>query len=568
MDVLPTNDELLDLAARGGLAGRLQDGFGGGGTLDPDFRERAAELHNTGRLDILALVEDGSLLALPDPAFFLAQQALCGLIPLLHADAPRMMRCVEALIRRGGEDLAALEPNRAFRDWCAADPSRARTVVEAAEAGDEFATRALTFGLEALGAVGDARRLALQFSDGRQLSAITALGRIDDADPASILITLDTFSNILTETADDGVRAAVLHAAAAVGARFGGSPAADAVVREALATPGPLVLNQAALVLGTYQSDLSAMLVDDILRSLLRLDPANTATIRHLDRALYLMMQNVNDDRAAGFLGELLTRSENDIELSAFDSFTHALTDGPLARLSRVAARWLVRGGERLCGGFGQALPAGEDAVPFELQPGDLALSDQDLVLLCRHTVGYLFIHEKQAAAVLVSVLRVCSDSLAPTIQSLLLRPMLLNYGGLRSYLEALKDDDPARARVQEVLEANEGYLAALNAIPEITEFRPSDVHRRIEHLKRSDQMKAAQKAARRASVLFNLVSRSTVLHGNRTVTFVEGPDGPRALEIEMKSFGVSFEMPRMEVVDPVGLEFELLMHRMAARTE
>jgi hypothetical protein len=63
--------------------------------------------------------------------------------------------------------------------------------------------------------------------------------------------------------------------------------------------------------------------------------------------------------------------------------------------------------------------------------------------------------------------------------------------------------------------------------------------------------------------VLLNLVTRSVILHGNGALTFVTPPNAERrALEMDLHSHGVSFEMPRLEVVDPVGLDYMLRVLR------
>lgn len=46
------------------------------------------------------------------------------------------------------------------------------------------------------------------------------------------------------------------------------------------------------------------------------------------------------------------------------------------------------------------------------------------------------------------------------------------------------------------------------------------------------------------------------LLYGNRSLSFVDdGQDNRRPIEVELHSHGISYEMPRMEVVDPVGLD-------------
>ena len=69
--------------------------------------------------------EDRELLAgLKGPRFFEVQTILCEVIPLLQTAPSELTELVQFLVETGGADLAANQPNAAFRKWCEVDPSR------------------------------------------------------------------------------------------------------------------------------------------------------------------------------------------------------------------------------------------------------------------------------------------------------------------------------------------------------------------------------------------------------------------------------------------------------------
>jgi hypothetical protein len=69
--------------------------------------------------------------------------------------------------------------------------------------------------------------------------------------------------------------------------------------------------------------------------------------------------------------------------------------------------------------------------------------------------------------------------------------------------------------------------------------------------------------AARKKSILLQFIPRRIMLYGNRSVSYVQDSDGvPQRLETNLGSFGTSFEMPRMEIIDPLGLQVMLLTFR------
>jgi hypothetical protein len=527
---------------------------------------RCATLHNEGTLDLLRLVESDTLLGLRGSNFFMAAHFFCRILPELEATPARMMACVEALVTRGGEDGAANQPNAAFLTWCAKDPRRAREVIAAARGGDDLASRHLTFALEAINDITEARNIALAYDDARRLSAITALGRTADDDPASRAETLAAFGALLACGADDSLRANLLHATAAILARSRDvpSPEAVALVRRLVKDAGEFTVHQSAHVLWAYRQALQPDIVAVLLETLAHLNPANKGTVNELDLGLESLLELGHDEAAIAYVTQMLSLPDGSLELKALDAFTTTLLSGPPERLSRVVVQWLLLGAQRLCDGLANALRGRDlDGPQLDIRAKDLAISPSAQVFLCRKAIGWFFLMPTTAASVLVSVLRVCDAETAVEVLKLLVEPLLLNYGGVREYLKGLASDDVAKGLVDQALAQNEAYLEAVWAIPAIKELQPSEHHRRIERLRMSDQMRDAHKQAQSQSVLLSLVKRSMLLYGNRSLSFIkDDKDALRPVEMDLKPFGVSFEMPRMEIVDPVGLDFSLRIFR------
>ena len=140
----------------------------------------------------------------------------------------------------------------------------------------------------------------------------------------------------------------------------------------------------------------------------------------------------------------------------------------------------------------------------------------------------------------------------------------------MREALSQLPKDDPAKPWVDAALAENERYLNALKAMPDIPELTPADQHRRIQHLHHVDQMQAAHKAARAQSVFFNLVHHSTMLYGIRSLIYVEDLDGGprRPMEMELGTHSVTMTLPRLDMLDPIGLQLMLVRFRGEARPQ
>lgn len=567
MATAPTPEELAALFKNGMLANEMAHRFS---LNDPAeiqvIQSRCAAMHNAGTFDLLQLIEGGAIQKLNGHEFFMAVDFICKILPELESTPAQMMACVEALVTRGGEDMAANQPNSAFRTWCAKDSNRAREIIAVARAGDNLASRYLTFALEAVNEIAEARQIALAYDDERRLSAITALGRITDNDPVSRANTIATFSELLDRDKADILRGNLLHATAAILAQNseGATPGAVILIKRLVENAGEFTLHQAAHILWAYRKALNPDIISSLLETLKNLNPANKGTVNELDLSLNTLLEIGHDEAAIAYVTKLLSQPDNSFELENFDSFTRTLLSGSPDRLSRVVVQWFLLGSPSLCGGLSNAMHGRDlDGPPLNLRFEDLAISPVAQLFICRKAIGWFFLKPTTAASVLVSVLRVCDEGTAIEVQKLLVDPLLVNYSSVREYLEGLASDDVAKERIAQALAENNAYLEALREIPPIKELQPSEHHRRIQQLRMTDQMRDVNKQARSQSVLLSMVKHSVMLYGNSSLSFIKGAnDELRPMEMDLKPYGISFEMPRMEIVDPVGLDFMLRVFR------
>lgn len=146
----------------------------------------------------------------------------------------------------------------------------------------------------------------------------------------------------------------------------------------------------------------------------------------------------------------------------------------------------------------------------------------------------------------------------------LLFNPLLLNYGGdLTEYLATVDANDSAHTCVQSALTRTAKYLEDLKSTGRIHELRVSEHTVQIDRLRMHDQFRKAQKEAEKQSVFFNLVNRSVILYGRRSVMYVAGPgDERKQVDIEPKEFSTTVEFPRIDTIDPVGLDYMLRVFR------
>lgn len=525
------------------------------------------DCHNDGTIDLLSIVNTKEFGQLTGPSFFMVQQFLKQAIPKLQSPVKPMVQVVDLLVSRAGNDGAATQPYGAFREWCAADLERAHETIQLARSEDAAAIRLLPFALQAAAAIDVAREILMAYSDDRQRSAIVALGRIPHSTPEELQVTISLLADLIDNNSNDHFRAIALDAL--LGAL---SLSAEPVTASSVAALQKVIVEAAehtihvsARALWKHKVALDGAITEHLLQAVALVDPKNKGTIAELDMGLQALLEAGMEATVLQFLRSLLTKHGNALALSNFSYVSSWILSGPSERLSNVVVSWLLSAEPVLCNGVSKLLRKRSDRdLPLSLAPADLTTSPDTHRFLCRKAIGYFFLQPVVAASVLICVLRITSDEVAAEVRSLLADVLLQNYGGeLRTYLDSIDQSDPAKTHVLAAIEQNEAYLRAMRDIPEIKELHPSERERQIEHARGSEEMKQALKKAESGSIFLSIVKRSVILYGNRSISFTKGPDGARhAHEMDLKAHGVSMEFPRIEVVDPLGLDIMLLVFR------
>lgn len=533
-------------------------------------RASFVRLHNEGRWDLIGLVERGEIQALEQGAFFMAAHFLSDVLPDLEAEELRVASAVERLVDHGGADLASTWPNGPFRKWCARDVRRSERLIAAALAGDERAITNLTFPLEALGSPSRAQGLLEAAEPRIRLSAITALGRITDADQQSRLATLAEFARLATD-ADEMVRANLLGATASLISQDGEGGSGEAevdLVRQLTAADSPAVASVAARAIwsqeGARRPEIGTLLLEAAFRG-----GEGQAPEREIDMALSALLQAGEGGLVVDFLRDTYAGTCV-VDPSQLTTFLSTLVGGPPEILATAVVAWLLGGSSQLCSALAGALSGDPDDAPVLDVTSQLeGLSEVELVFVCRKAVGFFFFRAQTAASALVCALRTSEGEAADEIQRLLTTVLLRNYSGVREYLSALPADDPAGVRIAAALADHDRYGEQLRAVPVLAELRPSETNRRVQRARMAEQNRAIIKSAREKSVFWKLVKRSTLLYGRRSLSFLSEPGrDPQRFEMDLKEQGFSIEVPRLQMIDPIGLDYMLRAFRVERLVE
>jgi hypothetical protein len=524
---------------------------------------RLVALHNGGQLDLLAATQTPAFDALGGPIFFSVQSVFCAAIPKLTSPVSAVMAAVAKLVEKGGRDGASGFPYNSFKAWIDVDTARARQIIASADSGGAIDKTFLAIALEAEGAMTEVNRLIALGGESR-LAAIGALGRINPADSAGEKAALAVLLPYCEAGFDEDVRYAAINAVFAL-LRTAPSLAPTAV-------PTVIAAVGAKPTLDCLFAAVQALWLQDKLfdrssvAALLTLARASDFTkkglVDVLDGALRHMLGTPERDLALDFLTGVLAQQDGPT-LEALDGVSHHLANEARATQFGLAVRWFLTANRHLCEAMAHILTsARERDDPFDASMAGMGLTGSQLVVVCHKAIGFMMLQPVVSGSVVVAALRAGDPSVEDQLTDLLIHPILINFGdAARGYLAGIKKGDAAYKTVKKALKQGDAYFKGTKIDTPIKELWPSDYQRNLANMKRYDLGRQIRKMADEKSIFAKLVSRSTLLYGHKSMNFVGGPGKP-PVTMELKPMGVEMAMPRLDLIDPVGLDWLLRIYR------
>ena len=547
------------------------------GTEEGDtFRRKLIEKHNAGDINLMTVARSLPAGRSEGYDYWIVQDVYAKVIVDLQAEPDEMLAAVKTLNALGGTDLAAGRANHPFRDWMVRT-GHARDMIALIdpESTDDIAAHALA--LEAI-AQGDAAAgldAAITLLHGEvqppKLSGAVAVGHFDlSAEPALARRALAELSTVIDARPEDRLVALALNSAVQT-YRRSATMLEDALLDLLVAAgaggeAGPETIHRCATILFLDTDDLSPAVITALIAIAREVATEHKGTIREIDHAVGQLLRRGKLDAALDLLEPVLARDASDLD--AMESTAYALLELDRSQLEKVVLRWL-RSGSRDLGDATRAVVGqshGDGPVTFDIDFSAENLEFDDAVFLARKAIGFLFMQPITAASILVSLLRTGPRDAVEAVAEHLFDPLLINFSGqVSEWLGKRADDtaDAAAPHIATVLGRLEEYLNGLRAIGEVPELHPSERQRLIERHRQQRAMEVAMKDAEKKTILQLIAKRSVLLYGNRSISYFEGPDGiAHRNEMKLGQFTHSIEAPRLDVLEPFGLDFELRVFR------
>lgn len=536
--------------------------------------EELAEIHNEGRLDVLKVFRSDEVPS-PNPTFFSLQRVFRLALPRIRCRVAEAAATCQVLFDKGGDDLAAGLVYDALRDWLQRSCRRV-------EEGLTLVRRDLdnrigiTRHVLVAGAVHEPKKYAEEALDlSRQpqqhirQDALYALGRMALEDDGSILDRITKRLNEVIESPDsDRDEAIAIGAALELLNRF-----SERVVRvvepllvKACSDPPPITRHAIAVGLQGGHNRYTEAMINASFSAIQQVDGDAPGTIDVIDSILYHWDLAGDRQRVLRFLRHLLSNGDGAIDIEALDSFRYKLTKGPGDLLGWYVVSLLLTGDHRLSRAASRLLPQTEAPAGLDIDLTEFALGSAWIPFLAQKILGYCLVKRAGSSALLLSCLRATSSENRADLETLILSYFLMNYPGeIEWFEEAVSENDPAEDSVERLSSLVARYLEGLQRTGFCAAFQPSARERQLQAHRQADLAREIWKEAQKRSVLSQLVPVSTLLYGSGSVYYVHADEDsdPQRKEMPLSSHHQTIEIPRLQVLDPVGLQYAMVGFRL-----
>ena len=536
-----------------------------------------AELHNAGKLDILKAFRSDQLTALAGHSFFSLQRVFCLTLPRICSPIADAAATCRVLFEKAGHDLAAGQVYDALRDWLQLSRRRVDDGLTLVRHDLDIQTGITRHVLLAGAAydvtifVEEALELSRQPQPHIRQDALFALGRMALKDDGSIRArVMERLDQVIESPGSDRDAAIAIEAALQLLDRFGKKLVhiVESLLTKACKNPSPITRHAIAVGLRSRRKNYTEPMIDASFLAIQHANKHTRSTIDVIDSMLYQWDLDGDRQRVFRFLRNLLGHGPDAIDLDTLDSFRHKLTNSHGDLLGWYVVSFLLTGDPRLSVAANGLLPYNEAPASLAIDLTPFALGSAWVPFLARKVLGYCLVNKASASALLLSCLRAVSDEDRGDLEELVLHYFLTNYPGAVEWFEtAVSPDDPARMSVERLSSALKAYLKELRRTDPCAAFRPSHRERQLQAYRQADLLRNIQKEAEKHSVLSQLVHRSVLLYGTGSIYYMHTREGrdPHRQETSLASFHQTMEIPRLDVIDPVGLQYAIYRFRSEA---
>ena len=533
------------------------------------FAEALSALHNSGSIDFLNACRSNQLGALSDQSLYGFLSVYCSTIPRIYCSHHDAIAITGIVSDRAGNNIMSGDVIDALRDWFQHTPQRADSGLELIQSDIDAYYHAVKSVLLA-GARHDVRKyaaaalfLARQPALKCRLDAVTSLEAMELAQHEDLYVdAVKCFAEILETPISEFDQATAIRAGLNLLECLGkkGASLIEPLLLKVCNSPSPNTLHQIVLGFNSRKCLYTEKMINATFSAIGSAAQYNADTIDLVDGLLY--QWDVEGDQAGvlALIVTMLDRDENAISIRDLDMFSQRIS-AKSGVFSWYVVSMLLTGRPRVCRAANELLLINEHADDLDMNLSDLSLDGPTILFLCRKIIGYCLSNRSGSAALLLSCMRAIPDDLSMEVERTVFDCFLINYPvAIDWFEEHVSTEDPAQPMVTRLSSDLRTYLGGIRGRGICKAFRPSERQRRLQDYRQMDMWRTIQRDAYERSIASYISQKSTVLYGTGSIYYLYIGDEsvPRRQVSSFASHRQEMEIPRLEVLDPVGLDYAI----------
>ena len=539
-----------------------------------ELLEQVAVLHNSGQIDIVAACASEELNRIPRKHLFGLQRVFYQVLPDLDCNVKGAVAACRMLYDKVSSDGTAGYIYEGLRKWLERDEQRVEQALTEMEGKNDDGSDIARCSLLAGASFNLAKysNLAIQLSRRAEpetrRGSIIAMGYMPlEEHDRNLDDVLNRIHELLNEPQSDEDCGFAIEAAFNILSRLG-KKLADRVgplLYSACDRPSPILRQAIAQGLLSNRQLYTEDMVTASFEALKQTRGSETATIQLIDSVLYAWDLENDRERVRDFLISFIGREEEGVDFGELENFQHKVEHSAGNVLGWFVVSLLLTGDHRLSEFANDMLPFREAQVGLDIDVGSLVLDSRWILFLAKKVLGYCLIKRDSAGMLLSACLRSVAEEEQTELEDLIFEYYLINYpGAIKILRSTVSEHESARACVGRLENRISRYLDALGKHGSCSAFDPSERERWLQIHRNIDFWRETQEKAERQSVFYQVIHKSVLLYGTRSIVYAYVGEGQERIrqEVTLGSHEFKAEIPRLEAIDPVGHQWAITSFR------
>lgn len=543
-----------------------------------DEREAVAEtlssLHNSGSIDFLRACNSSQLSALSDQSLYRFQSVFGSIMPRINCSPHDAIIIAGIVLDRVGNNNLSGNVIDALRGWFQHSPQRAGLGLELIQSDITAYSHAVKPVLLA-GARHDVQKyaavalhLARQPALKCRLDAVASLGTMELAKHEYLHVdAVNCFTEMIEAPASEFDEATAVRAALRLLKSIGEKNASliEPLLLKVCDNPNPNTLHEIVLGINSGKCLYTDKMVDATFSAIGSAVQYRADTVDLIDALLYEWDVEGDRGRVLALIANMFDRDDDAISMSRLDAFSHRIRSATNGVLGWYVVSMLLTGIPRVCSTANELLLPNDDVEDLVIDLSDLLLDGPKILFLCRKIIGYCLSNRSGSAALLLSCMRAAPDDVSMKIERTVFDYFLVNYPvAIDWFEEQVSTEDPAQPMVTRLSSDLRKYRGGVRERGICKAFWPSERQRRLQDYRQMDMWREIHRDAYERSIASYIAQKSTVLYGTGSIIYLYIGDEstPRRQVSSFASHRHEMEIPRLEVLDPVGLNHAIRRFR------